>query len=316
MRITAELLREEREQAISVKFQEFMKVYSKQKDALICFFEGYDQVYYNSRIDPIIRSEKAYISCGGKQRVLGLQGKIKKHSFYKKAKVVFFVDRDFDEPLHSDLRATVYETPVYSIENFYVSIEAFARIIGNVFKINKFSENENEAKIYEICLNLYQQTQSDFHKKTTLLNLFVIVLRRKKNLNISGYSLKLLKLNELVRIELGAVEQNYDLEKLNQYYPCAKDVTIDDISDKLLPSDKKFSDIFRGKFEIEFLKSFLLKLKDQLCLKYSSYFPCKKKISFHISGINDELLNDLSQWADTPECLIAFLSQVKSRYFP
>ena len=321
MRITVGHLREQRQDAVSVKFREFMRVYSKQSDVLICFFEGYtDNAYYSSRIDPVIRNEKQYISCGGKQRVLGLQRTIKRHGFYKKAKVAFFVDKDFDEPLHNDLRATIYETPVYSIENFYVSIEAFDRIISNVFKINEFSENENKAKIYKICTDLYKHTQSDFHEKTKLLNQFVIVLRRKKNLNKSSYSFNSLKLNELVKIQIDSVEQNYDLKKLNQYYPDAKDVTTDDISNTLFPFDKKFSEIFRGKFEIEFLKRFLLILKEQLCAKDSRYFPCKKKVSFQILNpnfecSNDQLLYDLSQWADTPDCLMDFLSQIKSRYF-
>lgn len=314
MKITADLLRYERQNAVSVKFEEFMRVFSKHRSSLICFFEGYDQLYYHSRIDNRIDGNKAYINCCGKQQVLELFRRISRHLYYKDAKTAFFIDKDFDDSIPETLKTDVYETPGYSIENFYVTLSAFENILDNVFKINKFSMNEDDVKIHKTCLKLYKSTQKKFHKKVTLLNMYILVLRKNKILEKTKHSLKDLKLNSLVKIDLDNIRKNYDLDTLNDIFSTAKNITNEEISAQKLPPLTKQVSQFRGKFEIEFFHRFLTLLKQELCLQSSTHFSKKKRISYNIPSSIDQLLNDLSQWADTPVCLTKYLSLINIKY--
>lgn len=314
MRITVDLLRDERRHSVAVKFEEFMRIYSKQKDSIICFFEGYDQAYYHSRIDNLIDGKTAYLNCGGKQQVRRLHQTVGKHSIYKDAKTAFFIDRDFDNPIPTTLKSDIYETPVYSIENFYVSLDAFERIMDNIFRINKYSDENDEVEIHKTCLKLYKTIKRKFHEKSTLLNVFIMVLRKKKTLKSTKHSLKILKIKNLIQIGMDNVQQNYDLETLNNLFPGAETITQEEISSIKIPPHKEQGKAYRGKFEISFLQIFLELLKQQLCSKTSTYFPCRKKISFNIPSSIDGFLNDLSQWADTPECLTQYLTQINIKY--
>ena len=285
-----------------------MRVYDKQESCLICFFEGYDTAYYHSRIDNRVVGEKEYINCGGKQNVLSLFNSITNHELYKFAKTAFFIDRDFDPPICEELRTKVYETPVYSIENFYVTVDAFKRILGNAFRINKNSETETEVEIYKKCVEVYQHSLNLFHDKAALLNFFLMIIREKESLNSIKHSFNLLKFKNLFQVQLNDVTCKYDLRKLNAIFVEAADIQETDIAEKRVSISDAPENIFRGKFEIEFLKFFLKKLKDDLCLIEPVHFSCRNKVSFNISESTDQILNDLSQYADTPECLIEYLS--------
>lgn len=63
--------------------------------------------------------------------------------------------------------------------------------------------------------------------------------------------------------------------------------------------------LFRGKFEIEFLKKIIDSLKAKN--KTGGYFS-QKYTSVHIDP-NINILSALADYADTPQCLIDFLKQ-------
>ena len=94
----ASKLREARS-SYAVKFREFVRIFSRDRAILICFFEGEDVKYYGPRLDMLrvdIRWEP--INCGGKDAFLKLWNLLSEHSLYGTAKAAYFLDQNFDCP--------------------------------------------------------------------------------------------------------------------------------------------------------------------------------------------------------------------------
>lgn len=110
-----------------VAYQEFNLYTRQNKDGLFCFFEGKDNAYYVPRIKHFTDNYHP-IMCGGRDKVLDVYRLINIHREYDKYKKAFFIDRDFNEPL-APHNPPIFETPCYSIENFYVSVNVFKEIL-------------------------------------------------------------------------------------------------------------------------------------------------------------------------------------------
>ena len=109
-----------------VAYHEFALHTKAGKDGLFCFFEGErgtDNPYY---VPKIKRYTQQYhpIRCGGRDAVLKVYELITIHPEYNAYKKAFFIDRDFNKPLEPR-NPPIFETPCYSIENFYTSVETF-----------------------------------------------------------------------------------------------------------------------------------------------------------------------------------------------
>lgn len=112
----------------SAAFLRFTRIHKSKLRYLFCFFEGEDAKYYGVRIkENLPEVDWEGISCGGKLKVEEVYNVLKIHEnpSYQVAKKAFFIDRDFDEPLSEELRKDIYETPCYSIENFYTTEDCF-----------------------------------------------------------------------------------------------------------------------------------------------------------------------------------------------
>ena len=105
--------------SISVQFMNFMKVVSKDRSILVCFFEGEDEKYFSIRINTIRADLKwTGINCAGKSNVISLKDKITTHTKYQQSFVAFFIDNDFhDDAIQA--QPNIYITPCYSVENIY-----------------------------------------------------------------------------------------------------------------------------------------------------------------------------------------------------
>ncbi|MFZ0829228.1 MAG: DUF4435 domain-containing protein [Verrucomicrobiia bacterium] len=167
------ILRNSREDK-AVKFLEFIRLHSKDRQQLCCFFEGDDAKYYSVRIATILPKRNwSPINCRGKEQTLDLYALLSSHPEYSKAPVAFFVDRDFDPPLPYETRKRVYETPCYSIEKFYTTLNCFEQILKSEFGI---TDGIGENNPLQNCCSLYQATQKLFHDAVTELNAWITVL--------------------------------------------------------------------------------------------------------------------------------------------
>lgn len=289
-------LRESRGKAQPV-FMEFTRLYKQYPSALYCFFEGEDSKYYGVRIKNIIRPEKDfYFSCSGKDGVLGIHKMLSARKSYANVKAAYFIDRDFDESIRERGLNEIYETPCYSIENFYTSVQCFSEVLRSEFNLRESDEN------FERCVSLYIKLQEEFHNAVELLNTWIACQRDKSSqLNISDISV-----SHFVDIDLNQITTKYVIDDLYARFPRAIAISQEELDARLTElrsSTRKKS--FRGKFEIEFLLKFLQKLIHEANTANYPYFTRKVNVVLSLSKRN--IISNLSQYADTPDCLDSYL---------
>ena len=289
-------LRESRGKAQPV-FMEFTRLYKQYPSALYCFFEGEDSKYYGVRIKNIIRPEKDfYFSCSGKDGVLEIHEMLSSKEDYANVRAAYFIDRDFDKSIRERGLNEIYETPCYSIENFYTSVQCFSEVLRSEFKLMESDEN------FERCVSLYIELQEEFHNAVELLNTWIACQRDKSSpLNISKRSVL-----DFVKIDLNQITKKYVIDDLYSIFPGAIAISQEELDARLteLRSSTRQKS-FRGKFEIEFLRKFLEKLKHEANTANYHYFTRKVKVVLSLSESN--IISDLSQYADTPDCLDSYL---------
>lgn len=288
-----------------VAYQEFALHTKKGKDGLFCFFEGKDNGYYILRIKKY--TDKYHpILCGGREKVLKVQELIAIHSEYDKYKKAFFIDRDFNPPL-TNKSPQIFETPCYSIENFYVSENVFREIM-----INKFYFSEVSDPSFQVCPDLYRERQKEFHQATILLNAWYACLINKRNNTgeQTGVNLDDKIPKNFLQFSLQLISADYDIDKIKQTFPSASTILEDDLNTKVAQfSNCEKHKVFRGKYEMQFLITFIeLILQDSLQAK--KYILQKIKFSFNQRLTNEQAIDVFSSYADTPKSLEKFLQQV------
>jgi uncharacterized protein YfbU (UPF0304 family) len=314
-----EELRQSRDKA-QVAFLEFAQSTRKFSAHLFCFFEGKDNPYYIPRIRRF--TEQYYpIKCGGREKVLEVYKIIINRPEYNVYKKAFFIDRDFNPPSNATI-PPIFETPCYSIENFYVSVNVFKDILTNEFHVSEV----NEQSKFEDCMALYVERQKEFHNAVSLFNAWYACLVDIKNETgkVTGATLgessifkgkdkeggkKYLK---FIDFTLQSVSSDYDFEKIKHTFPNATEVTVEMLKIK----HEQFKNyngcrVFRGKFEMQFLVRFIqLLLHDS----FSTKKIIKSKINFAFgdaSGLNNEqAINIFEGYADTPDSLNDYLKYV------
>ncbi|QYX30501.1 DUF4435 domain-containing protein [Sphaerospermopsis torques-reginae] len=286
-----------------VAFTEFTRQYKQNESALYCFFEGEDdKKYYGIRIRNIARPIKySYFSCDGKEGVLDIHRIITNRKSYSQARAAYFIDRDFDVSIKNTAITGIYETPCYSIENLYTSINSFCEILRSEFKLAESDIDFNN------CKNLYIKLQKEFHDAVELLNIWIACQREKRaDLKLSGFDL-----SKLVQIDLDNITSNYTINELHTQFPKAITVTQEELDLKqnhLCIQERQKS--FRGKFEIYFLFKFIQKLIEEANKGNPKYFTKKIKVTLNLRETT--LISDLSQYADTPDCLVGYLESFRT----
>jgi len=298
--MSVDKLRAARGKAVTV-FVEFTRLYKQYESALYCFFEGEDSRYYGIRIKNITRPEKdIYLDCNGKEGVLGIYRMLSSRKHYANARTAYFVDRDFDQSIYDRGISEIYETPCYSVENFYTSIECFSEILRNEFKLTESDEN------FEKCISLYTKLQEEFHNSVELLNAWIACHRDKSSkLNISDLSVL-----HFIHIDLNQAIATYTIDDLYQKFPNLPIISQQELDAKRSELKVNTSQkSFRGKFEIEFLFSFLQKLMIEANKGNYPYFTRKVKVVLSLT--KRTIISDLSQYADTPDCLYNYLESLR-----
>lgn len=301
-----EITKEARQKGV-VAFARFCQDKKGHEDCLFCFFEGEDSKYYGSRIEQYTKyPAKKVISynCGGRNEVEKVQNLISKRQEYNDINKLFFIDSDYRP--NEQLPPNMYQTPGYSIENFYSSVECFGKIINREFGINSIDPDYNK------CITDYCHRQIEFHGHTEFLNIWLSCQReeeeKKHKEAVVLRDFKVAKLFTEISILKVTPKKAIDTELLMTFFPNAYVIDPGQISITTEAwSSKKAQQVYRGKFEMEFLRKILESLLN--VRKEDTYFSEKPNCVHLNPGSN--MLASLSAYADTPACLISFLAAHK-----
>lgn len=288
-----------------VAFARYCQEKKKYQNYLFCFFEGEDAKYYFPRIEKYSGygyNRIIHYNCGGKKGVLKALSLVEKNNDEIYTANAFFVDSDYDTTKYNN--SLLYQTPCYSIENFYTSEKAFSKMLNREFGIN------TTEKDFLKCCSDYSQRQQEFHDATIYINSWLACQRMheeaEENHKIVLSDFKISKLFSEMTIDSIVSKEEIKREKLEELFPDSKNIEEHEIDRKI--EYFKCGDmgkLFRGKFEIEFLKKVIDSLKTKN--RMGGYFS-KKYTSVHIDP-NVNILSILQDYADTPQSLIDFLKQ-------
>lgn len=299
-----------------VAYTEFVLDFKKKADNIYCFFEGKeDRSYYSFRTNLIYHNENYFdYICNGKDNVLKLYKLINNHLIYSKSNVGYFVDYDFDGVT---LPKEVYTTPYYSIENFYVVDKAFENILINEFNISRKCPCFREAK------TKFTVARKKFHQKIIFLNAWLACqndYRRKKGiktrLNIEDSLKKVITaddFNKIVSSDLITInfpQQLITQQNIESIFCDSPKIEKTIFERKLLEFKKvKGEEVFRGKFELKFLVSFLNRFKDEIGKRKNSAFQKRYSTPLRFEYVTS--ISQLTNNAVTPQCLIEYIKAIK-----
>lgn len=290
---------------VSVKYHEFMRICSKNKFPV--FFEGEDEKYYSIRLDSLTNLEWIGINTGGKKKVISLREKIKASEAYYDKKAFFFIDSDFDHNEEISKFTDVYLTPCYSVENLYISDSAFIKILRSEFNISEYDESSD---CYLRAIQCFKERKREFLEAIMDFNLLIHYLRMKEASGELKTKLNLnnIDIDKLVSIGLTEVKKIYSLEKHRELFPELPEnfeLNLDISKSSFLNKNSEI--IFRGKQNLDFFRAFILLLRQDRGKKSNREVFLKiGRTKLQLSKANT--LSELSQYADTPNCLKEFLA--------
>lgn len=311
----------------SAVFMKYSSLYSISPSNLHCFFEGEDVKYYALRIERYTLNSMediCYYDCEGKKGVLTLLEKIKKTKKWNDKNHLFFIDKDYDEvDSYKDCKE-VYQTPFYSIENFYTHSDCFKMILSRELGLNAIEKDFKKA------MNDYCLRHEEFQKIMAPINIWNIYqksrsLDKKLSNKISEQEVK--KYIDKITLEKIEEKENLTFEKLIDFHSnkvhSNKKLTGEEKSDlikKLELSDVKYlekklnsitnlgiSQNSRGKYEFIFLNDIIKDLSKKS--KNDGYFS-KKLVHVSLKADGNRI-SSLSEYAHTPPCLIEYLTYYK-----
>lgn len=289
-------LKEKANSSPAVAFQKFVLLQKDHRQDLFCFYEGNDNGYYYPRIKEFYNGIHHPIKCGNKKSVLYMHKSIK--TKYPVAKCSFFVDADFDERIDN---AEIYETPCYSIENFYTT----KSFISDILK-NEFGLSEIDAE-YKIALGDFDLNQKKFHDESLLFNAWYASLKEKANKKkcSTNVNLNCSIPKDIFILKIGSISGNYDFDGLKSKFPEAISISEEEVNNKVEEfKSKDLGKTLRGKYELEFVYTFLQYLiKDANIAENRTILNSKTK--FRVDKA--QMLSQLSQYAETPACLVDYI---------
>jgi len=298
-----EQMREGREtyEAIYLKFinqREYHKKYA------FCFYEGEDGKYYDPRIRAQFNKKIITYTVGNKKNILKLLKKITSENLYDDICTMFFIDRDYDDSMNGS-NENLFETPSYSIENFYVQRECLLKILQSEFGLNEIDADCKK------CLQDFDEREKEFNNCILEFN-SLLYLQRKKSISSSNCVFASIKTSKMIKIDIKKVEKTKQYNKIIQEIINKLKVSEHEIKEAKNKLTKKglFSLNFRGKNQLDFFVEFIKSLKE--INNEGGYFSTKYN-NVHIN-LTSNRLSELSQYAITPSVLEEFLERHKNKF--
>lgn len=283
-------------------FQEYVLIKNSETCPIVhCFFEGKDDYkYYISRIKKYTKEEIINHDCNGRDNVTTIHAMISNQTkSVDNNKTLFFIDKDFK--LNSIESKEIYKTPVYAIENFYITDSAINEFIKAQMGISKFSKSSIDKNDYENVISYYKDKRDEFIKDITLLNTwYSIQIKRSEYLDSNEPELsKIKKLTKKFNIPI-------TLEMLKERTDNYVEVT----EEELKTEEKELLENPIANFRGKYYASFLHKVIDKIIEESNNpklFLSKKRKIKLSIGAEN--VVDILSQYADTPICLDLYLQK-------
>lgn len=286
---------------------------------VFCFFEGEDRKYYNDRVEKQLDDVQivGYV-CGNRDAVIKVYKKILSEKD-DMSHLLFFIDRDYNFESYED-NHYVYQTPEYSIENFYCKKNVSKKIMEIEFGV------QPDSKDMLVILSLFEKSLEDFLKYYSCVNIWYMSCK-KNNIPVQITKFNPKKDIEFSNFTLIVKNDDIKLENIVEYY---KKLLENDVSQNKKHAEKNLAEYltnlvlikeemevssidyncsrdFRGKFALEFLKVFLSYIK-----KINQEGNLEKKYPhIHIDEHAKNILSNLSRYAITPPCLTEYISSHK-----
>lgn len=279
-------------------------------NCLVCFFEGkFDKDYYGSRILNMC-GQFIEIVCEGKSNVLAIYDRV--HETDKdKYRLAYFTDHDFDATNQNN---DIFETDTYAIENFYCTQDAFQRVLTFYIGLDPVNDTDD----YNRALTFYHDQMDAFHVVVKLFNSYYAAVKLiERTAPYPEYPIKCgtafpVSLAE-ISITNKVAKEGYTLTGLNIRYGTAVTQAELDAQDAIIGVDP--TRLYRGKYELEMQKLILTVLISQTTLK-SKVRKAQRIIQRTVPPLNvskciqsDKFMEDLTDYADTPVHLIAYLQR-------
>ncbi len=292
-------------QSSSVDLLKLIKKIDCFESTLVCVFEGEDAKYYGSRIDQYFNElKRKNLSCKGKEKVLALKRNIEKNSSINNAKIMYFVDKDFDE---KEEDFNLYCTPCYSIENFYADSSTLRRVLTDELGLCEFRENE----IINEIIRSYQSFESECDAHLIDLNAW-IMSRVKDNDSSVKLNLNNHEVEKFISYNQGVVVRKYTLDKLDETFSINKQLCQDLLQTCITAVENSdLNSSCRGKYRLEYFRLYLVNLFEMARNKTDYFEGLKIKPKLSLTKMN--IVSELSQYSNTPACLGEFLSSYKNR---
>lgn len=295
----------------SVKFLEVTRAHAKKPQAAICIFEGDDEKYYSCRLSSMLgQNFWVGINTGGRSLVLDVRKLILQHPVYKNCEFMCFIDKDYDDWLINPDPERIYITPCYSIENLYASKSCLVGVLSAEFRVTDFNEMSAE---FSVCMEIFDQRMAELCECLLPFNIWAksraLMARDKKP--VPKVYLNDATLDKLVIFDLKSCKINYDPTDISSILK--KSSNDDFCTDAVREASTSFPmasrmNRYRGKQQIEAFRVFLAALREDCVNAGGIVFREKKKVKMEFDAKKD-LLSELSQYADTPECLRDFLKR-------
>ncbi|MEM7537600.1 MAG: DUF4435 domain-containing protein [Chloroflexota bacterium] len=305
-------LHQKKEQSRADVWSRFMRAYQRTPEKLFCFFEGKDDPkYYNPRIREIVFRGQETLSrplyCNGKDNVLALLALWETKPKYGNAHIAFFVDRDYD--LHEESHDKLYVTPGYSFENLYVTRSAFLKVMRDEFLLDEEDDD------YQPTLDLFELQLMHFLQAMRRVHVWLYLQRQKerKHKEYRQLHLKAHAPEGIINITLQTVTTKKEFASFLALFPNAyvvSDEELDETERKMQTSDE--ANFARGKYIIYFFREFLRRLVDDRRARDGRRVHFQQREPAVTLSLSDNIVSELTQYADTPACLHNFLTQLHS----
>jgi hypothetical protein len=304
-------------QSYSVKFLEMTRIYSQDRDAFACVFEGEDEKYFAPRLNLYLGDGAwAAVNSGGKKIATELHEFILAHPEYRLFRYAFFIDRDFEHWLQNPDPATLYITNTYSIENLYTTVGVFRSILSAEFGISANGDDSEDFKSLSIA---YAKVLDEFCECAKWFNYYAKahrIMERDGTTNVK-LNIRNVKVNDLAEVRIDGVTIKYDPERPELLFRDFNGHPLDQMAVQeavaTLPRTE-WRAMFRGKQQLEFLRTFLSQLKIDRSAQAPRFFRARGNVKLGLSKEN--CISELSQYAETPSCLREFLSALSARPAP
>ncbi len=276
-------------EGIDTIYMEFINM-KNIENAIFCFFEGVDDFhYYKRHIEKYINNEIEIIDkdCGGKDNVLQIYKRIKS-STRKKRQILYFIDRDFEREEELKYNNDIFVTTAYSIENYYITDNAFMDFLKLYLKLNKRCCGID----YDSVFHYYISEREKFINQTLTINAWYSLQTKYKDV----------KLNQIKKLPKRHMN---NIDKLMEMVPNSKDVLEDMEKEKEYLMKNPVMN-FRGKYFMEFLHKVLKNIK-QYSNGHSRIFS--KNRSFSLDFNEKQLVIIFSNCAEPDPYIGSYLKK-------